>query len=233
MFVWLINVVLAIALCVQSLYLLTFTFKKRTRLHLTLSVCFVAGLLTLVYVFIPIFPIYYIITSFVWITSSWVLLTVFAYRRPTVRLRVYEYSVVVWLCLFVRIFCDLDTYIATVVIMTIAGLWTAVIVHKNGHDEFAIGITARERHNPIYLKLYKKVEYEDVYVPPSLVGNKDIQETTRWHHNGLIFFGIAHLLAVLELISIFGRIYDIFIWFDIIRTSLLFSFFYFAIKIVN
>ena len=209
------------------------TVKQRTKFHITLSGSFVAAMLTLVYLFIPIPFLYYLITAYIIIVGNWVFLTVYAYRRPTVRLRVYEYSVVVWLCIALKAFLVPEIYLLTLVIMTVHGLFVTSIAQKNANDEFAIGITSRERQNPFYLRWYKKVQFEEVYIPPSLVGNKDIQETLEWHRKGCLCFLVFHALGVAEIITFAIGLDTLTLFIDMARLGVLHMVSYFAIKIIK
>ena len=233
MFFWFVALVISIGLCLQSLYLLTLTVRRKSKFHATLSVSFIAALATIVFVFIPIFPIYFLIKSIVWVIGSWVLLTVFAYRRPIVRIRVYEYSADVCLNLLIQLLLGPDVYTVSLVILSVHGLYVISQVYKNSADEFAIGITSRERQNPWYLRIYKKVEFEEVYVPPSLVGNKDIRQTTTWLQKGCLFFALIHLTAIIEIFALFFGLPGLAICTDLMRISTYHMIHYFAIKIVN
>ena len=230
---WFISFALSILLCIQSAYLLTFTVRRKTKFHITLTVSFLSAMLTLLLAILPIFPLYYFIKIIVWVIGSWVLLTVYAYRRPVLRLRVYEYSVMVWFCLIIRILPGPDPYMITLVVLSVYGLYIAYIVQQNAFDEFAIGITSRERKNPFYIRWYKKVAYEEVYVPPSLVGNKDIQETIVWHYKGCLFFAMVHLSAIIEITAFIIGMPDLALCVDLFRIGIFHMVHYYAIKIVN
>eukprot|EP00834_Sanchytrium_tribonematis_P003380 NODE_128_length_17019_cov_0.764480.p11 type:complete len:233 gc:universal NODE_128_length_17019_cov_0.764480:3131-2433(-) len=228
-----IAIILSVVLAIECIYFAKATFRCKTKFQTTLTISFACCVLAPICVSLSIPILFPIIRTVVFLVGNWVLLTVYAYRRPIVRLRVYEFTVLSWICLILLFLPEVVPFLTGLIWMSAHGLVLASFVNKNSADEFAIGITTRERRNPFYLRLYKKIEFEEVYIPPSLVGNKDIQQTTDWHRKGCFSFAAVHTLGILEILSLFIGLPNLALCIEIARLGFYQVVCFFGLKITQ